>query len=55
MNVVFDEVIANVEIPREAPPPETAAAPAAGRSPDSDEIVNAVETRERRARRLQAD
>jgi len=55
MGVVIDEVIANVEIPREVPPPDTTAAPAAERSSDSEAIINAVETRERRARRLQAD
>jgi hypothetical protein len=53
MGVVFDEVVANVETPREAPPPEAAPAPA--RPNDSEEIINAVETQQRRARRLQAD
>ena len=55
MAVVFDEVIANVEAPPDAAAPE--APPASG---DSDtarihEIIDAVEARERRMLRLQAD
>lgn len=55
MGVVFDEVIANVEAPRDAPSPDAAPAPAESGSAGHHEIIDAIETRERRALRLKAD
>ncbi len=55
MAVVFDEVIANVEAPANAPPPEASPAEAAPASAGHYEIIDAIETRQRRAERLQAD
>lgn len=55
MAVVFDEVIANVEAPPDAAPPETPPAASESGAARKHEIIDAVETRERRALRLQAD
>lgn len=55
MAVVFDEVIANIEAPPDAAAPEAPPAAADGGAASSHEIIDAVETRERRALRLQAD
>jgi hypothetical protein len=55
MGVVFDEVIANVETPVDRPPADTPPAATVGGSNKKHEIIDAVETQQRRALRLQAD
>ena len=55
MAVIFEEVIASVETPTDSPPPEAPPPKATPASPGPQEIVDAVETQQRRALRLQAD
>lgn len=55
MSVVFEEVIANVETPVDRPPADTPPAAAEADPNKKNEIIDALETRQRRAMRLQAD
>ena len=55
MGVVFDEVIASVEAPVDAPPPESPPAVSDSGAGKRGEIIDTIETRERWAERLRAD